>query len=347
MTRFRPLLRCIVALLVCTSLAAAAGERPRIVAYVPNWIDLDAFAKTIDYSKVTHLNIAFENPRDDTGDLSFDPRNDALISAAHRHGVKVLVSIGGGSASENSKLRRRYFGLITPKQRAAFVAHLADYVERHRFDGLDVDLEGPAINADYGAFIAALADALQPTGRLLTSALSKGYGGARVPDAALGRFDFVNIMAYDSTGPWDPQTPGQHSSLELARDSVDYWLKRGLPKERAVLGVPFYGYGFGEAFRKQDYSYREIIAAYPGAENADETARTIWYNGLPTIRAKSRLVVEKQLGGVMIWPLDYDAQGEKSLLTAIHETLTAPAPTIEPNANALPGPIPSNGAGAE
>jgi chitinase len=52
----------------------------------------------------------------------------------------------------------------------------------------------------------------------------------------------------------------------------------------------------------------------------------IWYNGIPTIKAKARMVDEQKLGGVMIWSPDNDVKGESSLRSAIHEVLTA-APT--------------------
>ncbi len=162
---------------------------------------------------------------------------------------------------------------------------------------------------------------MKPRGKLLTAALSEGYGGAAVPAEALGHLDFLNIMAYDAAGYWDPDRPGQHSSLENAGKAADYWLGRGVPKSKAVLGVPFYGYGFGAAFRKNPYSYREITASYPDAETLDQAGDTIWYNGIPTIEAKCRLVLERDLGGVMIWSLDNDASGRKSLLSAMTRVL--------------------------
>ncbi|MGC3957285.1 MAG: glycosyl hydrolase family 18 protein [Verrucomicrobiota bacterium] len=312
-------------LLLCSSQAGPA--QPKIVAYVPNWVDLPTFATTIDYPKLTHINIAFENPRNAAGDLSFNPKNLVLINQARTNDVKILVSIGGGAASADKTLQNRYFNLLSETNRVGFAAKLADYLVQHNFDGLDVDIEGPSINKDYGAFIEALAATLRPKGKMLTAALSKGYGGDKVPDSAFQHMDFVNIMAYDGAGPWDKNSPGQHSSFAFATSNVAYWLKRGLPKSKAVLGVPFYGYGFGTAYRNRDYSYKDILATYPGAEQLDQIGNTIWYNGIPTIKAKSRYVVDQGLGGVMIWSLDYDVKGAHSLLSAIHEALTTPATT--------------------
>ena len=316
--------RMVPVVIALLGLVAPAQAQKRVVAYVPNWVDLNVFSATIDYAKLTHINIAFENPINAEGDLSFSSKNQVLINQARTNGVKVLISIGGGAASGDKKLLARYFDLLADAKRAGFAAKLADYVVQHEFDGLDVDIEGPSINTDYGAFIEDLAKLLKPKGKLLTAALSKGYGGNKVPDSALACFDFVNIMAYDGAGYWNSNAPGQHSSFEFAKDNVAYWVKRGLPKSKAVLGVPFYGYGFGAAFRKGDYGYAKILAAYPGAEKLDQIGNTIWYNGLPTIRAKSQYVVEEGLGGIMIWSLDYDVKGERSLLSAIHETLHAP-----------------------
>jgi GH18 family chitinase len=313
-----------VPLVVATMLAALA-PRPLVVAYVPNWIeDFAAYTATIDYSKVTHLNIAFENPVDDDGNLSFNDSDTALIDQAHAKGVKVLVSLGGGGASANPDAMKRYFLLISPSRRPAFVQKLADYVRAHNLDGIDIDLEGPSINGDYGAFVNALGKVLKTNGKLLTAALSKGYGGENIPKSSFAAFDFVNVMAYDATGPWAPNHPGQHSSFEFAKESVDYWLGRGLPKAKTVLGLPFYGYGFTEGGKSEEWPYSRIVTTYPGSESLDQTGNTIWYNGIPTIKAKSKYVLDQGLAGVMIWALNHDAPGDKSLLNAIDAVFRLP-----------------------
>ncbi len=303
------------------ALSGQANAQKLIVGYVPNWIEVEAFTKEIDFGKLTHINVAFENPVDDSGKFSFNPLNAGLIKAAQAKGVKVLVSIGGGSAASDKVLQKRYFDLTADGKRAGFVAGLADYVVRNKFDGLDVDIEGPSIGKDYGAFVADLAKALKPKGKLLTAALSQGYGGDQVPASVFADFDFVNIMAYDGTGPWSPDRHGQHSSLEMARSQVAYWVGRGLPKSKAVLGVPFYGYGFGKAFRNDGYSYKEILKTFPGSHELDQVGETIWFNGIPTMRAKAKFIVDEGLAGAMIWSLDHDVRGERSLLSALYSGL--------------------------
>jgi chitinase len=294
-----------------------------VIGYVQDDDPDPAILDLVDYSKVTHLNVAFANPSDANGDLSVTPNLDRLVDRAHKQNVKVFVSMGGGDASENKSSRDLYFSLITDPNRAAFVAKLSKYLDDHNLDGLDVDLEGPAIGKDYGAFIGDLSKALKPKGKLLSAAVSGGYGGDQISADALNDFDFVNVMAYDATGPWDPAKSGQHSSFDYAKDCATYWLGRGVPKAKLVLGVPFYGYGFGDAFTKGGYMYSEIVAKFPGAELLDQVGKTIWYNGIPTIQAKTKYVLDQGLGGVMIWSLNQDAKGKLSLLAAIHEALTA------------------------
>ncbi|MDB6131632.1 MAG: glycoside hydrolase family protein, partial [Verrucomicrobiales bacterium] len=137
-----------------TFLAPVLHAESKIVAYVPNWVDTKSFSQKIDYQKLTHINIAFENPKNSDGDLSFNAKNEILITTAHSNHVQVLVSIGGGAASSNKILQERYFDLLTEGKRAGFVSRMADYVVAHHFDGLDVDIEGPSINKDYGALIS-------------------------------------------------------------------------------------------------------------------------------------------------------------------------------------------------
>jgi chitinase len=317
----RMLQKCMIILVLGVFNLVSAQKK--VIAYVPNWIDLNAFSSTIQYSKLTHINIAFENP-DANGYLSFNSGSNAIINAAHAQNVKVFVSLGGGSVSEGGPIRDNYFNLITPANRTAFIQKIYDYVVAHNFDGVDVDLEGPAINGDYGGFVIALANKLHANGKLISAALSEGYGGANVPSSTFAAYDWINIMAYDATGPWAPNNPGQHSPYSMAVNQFNYWTGRGLPASKAIIGLPFYGYGFG-ASANQGISYANIVAQYPGAENLDQVGNTIYYNGIPTIKQKTTFAIQNA-GGVMIWELSQDATGTKSLLNAVNQVITGSNP---------------------
>ena len=205
-------------LILCVLLLSATPLRAKelVVAYVPNWVNLTSFSETIDYARITHINIAFENPTNDAGDLSFNKMDDVLIAKAHANGVKVLVSIGGGAASGNKTLKARYFDLLTEAKRADFVKRLSAYVSDHGFDGLDVDIEGPSINGDYGAFIRDLSAALKPRGKLLTSA------SPRVTAARTSPTRCSSTSTSSTSWPTTAKAPGHR----IHRVSTRRWTSR-------------------------------------------------------------------------------------------------------------------------
>ncbi len=288
----------------------------RIIGYMPSWKDVSTFNKTFDFKQVTHINYAFQNP-DASGNLVSSNAGLAdLVQKAHANNVKVLVSIGGGSAA-NGTAKENFQNLIsTPQKRADFIHKIVVYLNNYKLDGLDVDIEGPAINADYGAFVAQLADSLKPKGLLLTAAV--GWGADKIQNSTLPLFDYITLMAYDFTGNWDLTRPGQHSPFWYAQKMINDWIARGVKKENLCLGLPFYGYGFYKS--AGSYGYGKILSLYPDAWSKDQVGDTIYYNGNATIREKTKLAIEKT-SGVMIWELSQDAPGNNSLLKVINQTV--------------------------
>lgn len=288
----------------------------RIIGYVPNWIDVNSFVKNFDFKQVTHLNYAFQNP-DAAGNLvGSNIGLAALVSKAHVNNVKVLISIGGGSAADGT-IKTYFHNLISNSEmRAAFIHKIALYLKTYKLDGLDVDEEGPAINSNYGAFIKQLADSIKPKGYLLTTAV--GWGSENIKNATFPLFDFVNLMAYDYTGDWDQTRPGQHSPYWYAQQMIKDFTARGVKKENISLGLPFYGYGFYKL--KGSYNYQTILAKFPSAWQTDQVGDTIYYNGMITLWNKTKLALA-QTSGVMIWELSQDVTGERSLLKVIKSTV--------------------------
>jgi len=303
-----------VILLSCTKKKVVAQEpKFRVLGYLHSNNNWYTAIETIDLAKITDLNLAFFNP-DAAGNFSLNENVRKAIDKAHSQRVRVFFSIGGGGAPA-------HIGeLLKDDKRATLVSKLVALAETFNFDGVDVDLENDLINAQYAAFISELSAALKPKKKLMTAALAS-WNSNKINDATLQQFDFINIMSYDKTGPWNPSRPGPHSPVSMAVSDFNYYhTTRGIPAERLLVGLPFYGYGFG-GNAPESMHYREIIAQYPGAENSDSVnvngGGKIYYNGVASIREKVIYAKQQKAGGVMIWELKQDAQGEKSLLGVI------------------------------
>ncbi len=298
---------------------AQTASQFRVVGYVRTSDIENGKTSGIDLGKVNYINIAFINP-DETGNFRAMAGLTAFITNAHNKNVKVLASIGGGLAPVYFK------SLLSDSLRGDFIKNTIQFVKDNQLDGVDADLEGEYIDNNYENFIAELSAALKQRGKLLTAAVATVYK-SRYRDKALTRLDFINIMSYDKTGPWNLKNPGQHSPYAMAAEDLDYWSNtRGIPKEKLSLGLPFYGYGFGPN-APEEMSFKGIISKYPGSEKTDSVTVTgggvVYYNGVPTIKAKTALALQKA-GGIMIWQLLQDAAEDNSLLTVINETITNP-----------------------
>ncbi|RYU91705.1 hypothetical protein EWM62_07140 [Mucilaginibacter terrigena] len=291
----------------------------RVMGYLREYNVVDGRAIQFDFSKITHLNIAFINP-DAAGNFTTLNGLTELVAAAHAKNVKVLASIGGGLAPEY------YTDLMsTGDKRNKLANSLAAVADQYNLDGIDIDLEGHFVDGNYEAFVIAVKAALKPKGKLLTTAIATVYA-TQYTDKALAQFDFINIMSYDKTGPWKPERPGQHSPYSMAVDDLDYWGgTRGIAKEKLSLGLPFYGYGFGSGV-PEDMSFADILKQYPGSADKDEVTvaagGTMYYNGVPTIKSKTTLALQKA-GGIMVWQLLQDDAGSNSLLNTIDALVKA------------------------
>jgi chitinase len=286
----------------------------RVVVYLPDYRGpLSAWTARIDPSRMTYLNLCFAAV-DAAGNVSYsDAGLDAFVASAHAAGVKVCMAIGGASVIEDGGV---YATILQDGTRSSFVDKLTQYAVDHQLDCIDVDLEGNGVNQYYEAFVVELAAKLHGSGKEMTSAVGSWFG-SKITDKAIQAFDFINVMAYDLHNPGGSNEPVQSSSLEESKAEVDYWVNRGLAKEKAVFGVPFYGYtwkgGNGVAL-----TYSEILAAAPDAATQDQVqvaGATTYLNSRTTIQAKA--VLAKQYGGIMIWELGQDAAGDASLLKAI------------------------------
>ncbi|RZJ96705.1 MAG: glycosyl hydrolase family 18 [Brevundimonas sp.] len=320
--------------------AAQAADRPVMVGYIQTHHMAEALPR-IDLAGYTHVNLAFANP-DATGAIMAGDRMTcmsagegvpatldhirAAVSTVHAAGGKVLISLGGGQIPGCSG---DWAALLGAQTRAAVVESLLALVDQTGLDGIDVDLEGELLTkidqaGNYTPFIAELSQGLKARGKLLTCATAS-YEGGMIPVSSIPYFDLVNVMSYDAVGlTWG--TPGdEHSSFAQAQSDMRLWRARGVARDRLVLGVPYYGYGFGAL--KGGYDYREILAQFGDRMDGDVVGRRcgtcdyITFNGVETLRRKARLAMQ-QGAGVMVWEMPQDTD-DGLLLRTLREGLGA------------------------
>ena len=319
---------------------AEAKPRPVVIGYAPAFKELEHSLRRKDIAGYSHINIAFANPDRrgllaEGGSLTCMPdakggmlRLEQLRAAAaglRAGGAKVLVSLAGGVVPGCSG---DWAALLAPSRRAATVANLARLVDEADLDGLDIDLEGTLLTAideagDYTPFVAALSQELKRRGKLLTCATGSCEGGM-IPADSIPYFDFVNVMSYDGIGATWGEPGSEHAPYAAAERDLALWRARGVAKDRLVLGVPFYGYGFGR--ERPNWTYRELSARNPAeAATGDMIGNLcagcsyITFNGRATIARKAKLAAE-QARGVMVWEVTQDTD-DGVLLKAIRRAL--------------------------
>ncbi len=316
--KFGLLIPMVFCLLSSAQEPASKKSRFKIIGYYSLQSAMSDDLNNVPFDKLTHINLWFLNP-DTLGNFNQDLSALApFINAAHKKNVKILPSIGGGSPHPY------YHALLKEDKRATFINNLVSVVTKYNMDGIDVDLEGGDIDENYESFVVELAAALRARKKMITAAIAVYYKD-KLSDKALAQYDFVSVMSYDRTGSWRPEKPGPHSTYAHAVEDLEYFgVERSIPKEKMVLGVPFYGYGFGPELTSPAISknYGQIVTDFPEAESSDEfkmpDGKILYYNGIATIKQKTALAKEKA-SGIMIWQLKGDATGEHSLLNAINK----------------------------
>jgi GH18 family chitinase len=275
------------------------ADAKRVIAYLPNYSGSYAnWAKTIDFTKMTHLNLAFAtaNGSNNWNLGASDADVAALVAAAHAKNVRVLASLGGGGGDQSVINQYKNAGNVP-----ALVANLDTLVATLDLDGVDVDIEDPGnLGADYTTFVDAVIAKLRPKGKLVTAAVAQ-YLQDSMADATLHAFDFVNVMIY--------------SSYDDSVAAMTYYAQtKNVPNSKLTLGAGFFGTDSGG----NEYSYRDILAADPNAWNADQAqvqGKTVHYTGMASM--KKLADYSKTFGGIMFWELSEDAPGAHSLYTVI------------------------------
>lgn len=296
-----------------------------------------------------------------------------LLKERNPH-LQTLISMGGWTGSG-----RFSDACATADTRREFVVSIVElYLTRWPgvFDGVDIDWEYPVCcglpensyrpedlhncTLLFEELRRQLDDLGRTTGRYypVTTAIP---AGRKLPTTCfelgeIGRIcDFINIMTYDLVGAGDGGVTNFHSAFNPApsypaspevRDyhnvvrTVEVFEAEGVPPEKLVVGVPFYGRGFtgvppendglfqpftgttGGDYRtiKRNLLPTALVNRHPEAQAPwlyDPNSGTMMvYDDPESLALKREYVQANGLGGLMIWELSDDDE-QASLLTAL------------------------------
>jgi chitinase len=278
---------------------ATAQPCKEVIGYYPGWqwYDRNKLVKptSIDYSKYTILNYAFLYPLPDGSITITDPWSDknlllgdinwavapagydtgydlgnpayhlpntSLIHHAHQNNVKVMISMGGWTLSND-------FAAIAADvtKRTNFAHWCNEVVRTYDIDGIDIDWEYPGYTPHNGTpnditnytlmlqEIRDSLDAIEPImGKDLMLTAAFGAAPDRMDDIEWNNIvqilDYINLMSYDFFGAFSPETnhnsplytPAQGDTTFNLNSAVSRLINtHNVPADKINAGIAFYG----------------------------------------------------------------------------------------------------------
>jgi len=349
----------------------AARTGMRIVGYVAGW---GKPIPPIAAEKLTAINYAFAHVVDGAVVLDQANADDMLVRLrglkARNPTLKILVSVGGWGADGFSD------AALSEASRARFAQSAADLIAQRHLDGIDLDWEypglaGPGIRhrdedrRNFTLLLEALRLRLNALGQeqrrgadrhLITAAFADSEFVAHIDLAqAAAQLDWINLMTYDFHNSLTPTT-GHHSALSVSATAtanersieraVEQFLAAGVPPDKLVVGVPFYGRAFADVRDENhgldqpygryegEHPWPQLVADFIGKNGYmrywDEQAKVpyLWnaqtrtfisYDDPRSLAQKASFVRSRHLGGIMYWEQSQDPDGQ--LLGALSAAL--------------------------
>ena len=289
-----------------------------IVGYVTYWE-----TRLPDPTLLTHINYAFALIKDDfeTLDIKKPSRLQQVVALKNQNpDLKIMLSVGGWGAGNFSEMA------ADANHRKKFAQNCLAAVNKYGLDGIDIDWEYPSSSSagissspnDIGNFTLLMKDLRAELGsdKLLTIATYAGVKYYNLNTA--GQYlNFINIMTYDMGRP-----PYHHSALYSSSktknscvEAVEKHHQAGVPYEKLVLGVPFYG----KPAEGESVDYINLVSSYFSkyTRRWDDVSKVpylvdaggtmiICYDDAESLALKAEYIKSKGLLGAMYWTVEAD-----------------------------------------
>ncbi len=328
------------------SQSVSQHEGGLLVGYYAEWKKGSFPPASVQWDALSHVAEAFALPEADGGLANLGTfADDALVAAAHAHGVKIIASVGGARGDF-------YASVVAPGPRARTVAALASLCATHGYDGIDLDWEYPDTGTivAWSALVHELRVALDALGgghlSLSSTLAATSPNSDLAPVDVLAALDWVEVMTYLYSGPKsdevgflspmvDPLDAGDGSVSETIRHLI---VDRGIPASKLLLGIAFYGFEFQDgppgtaiaspshviemddtsiALLSEDAGWTRSWNAVASAPALTDGKSFVTYEDTSSIDAKCAFVHAQGLGGAMVWHMSEGVlpDGSQPLIT--------------------------------
>lgn len=290
-----------------------------VIAYVTSW------SKTMpDPTYLTHINYAFGHVNDTYNGVRIDNeerfRDIVKLRKKYKH-VKVILSIGGWGSGNFSEMA------ADSTNRALFAQDCKRVVDEFKLDGIDIDWEYPTSSMakisssenDTENYTLLMRDIRSAIGEDKILSHATASTAKYIDHAAVDQYiDYTNVMSYDLG--WAPfhNSPLYQSEIVdevCVDDAINAHLAAGVPKEKLVMGLAFYGRGIKGFPRGRDltkvhelegYTYVWDTLAQVPYLLTSEGEFAFGYENLESLTIKCNYILDRELMGAMFWSYDGD-----------------------------------------
>jgi len=289
--------------------------KPKTVAYI-KYNSIKFFEPEI-FNHVDVLIYKLIRPKEDGSLelLSTTLKDLKLLNNHKKKHTHIPLLLGVGGANKNSE---HFSKLAASKEyRAVFTENLIGFCKSNNLQGIDLDWEYPKSDFDKKNAVLLfqkMSKELKKKKLLFTAAFNYSRDQTKFIMEVVSFVDQVHLMTYE---------PLKEVVLKNYQDQFDYAVSNvaneKLPKEKVVLGVPFYG---RSKSKNKFLKYKEIVTNYQPEYELD-SVNSYQFMNIKSIIKNTLFVKENGWGGILFWELGFDMpiRDSRSLLRAISNTM--------------------------
>ncbi len=255
-------------------------------------------------------SLSFENPRAFQGKGVTTWKGLIKSVRSKIKGTKTTLRLGASGGEWKAMVANE-------TARAVFARNIKNVLEKNNLDGIDLDFEWAESEKEYEDYSLAILKMREVLGDKYLFSVSLHPVCYKISKEAIEAVDFISLQCY---GPSPVRFP-----IEKYCSDIQMVLEYGIPKEKLVAGVPFYGVTKDNSKKTEAYFnfVQNGLVTSPAQNEVVYQGDTYVFDGQDNIRIKTRYAKEQKLKGMMSWDLatDLPLSDSRSLLKTMTEEL--------------------------